>query len=156
MPMIARWPGKVAGGATDDFVWAFWDMLPTLAELGGAEAPDAIDGISVAPRLLGEPQAEPDRILYWETPIKDRSDLPPWSMAVRWGKWKAIRLKSRTPVELYDLETDVGEQENVVDEHPDVIGEIAKRLKGMRTVPRTLPPQEPSWGYDRLKTGYVK
>jgi arylsulfatase A len=156
VPMIVRWPGKVAAGASDDFVWAFWDVLPTLAELGGAEAPEGIDGISVVPRLLGEIQAEPDRILYWETPIKDRSDLPPWSMAVRWGRWKAVRLKSRTPVELYDLETDVGEQENVVEEHPEVIREMAERLKGMRTVPRTYPPQEPTWGYDRLKTGYVK
>jgi len=59
-------------------------------------------------------------------------------------------------LELYDLGTDIGEENNVSDRHPDVIKEIEDYLKTARTVSRTYPPQEPSWGYDRLDTGYVK
>jgi len=39
VPLLARWPGRVLAGATDDLVWAFWDVLPTLAELAGAKPP---------------------------------------------------------------------------------------------------------------------
>ena len=63
VPLIVRWPGHVAAKATDHFKWAFWDVLPTLASLGGAEAPGGIDGISVSSRILGEAQQEPDRFL---------------------------------------------------------------------------------------------
>ncbi len=66
MPMIVRFPGKVPVARTDDFVWTFWDVMPTLAELAGVDPPSGIDGISVLPRLLGQPQEEPNRFLYWE------------------------------------------------------------------------------------------
>ncbi len=156
VPMIVRWPGKVAAGKSDDFVWAFWDVMPTLAELAGTKAPPGIDGISVAPRLLGRPQPQPDRFLYWEKLPQGRGGTPPWTQAVRWGKWKAIRPKPGLPLELYDLQNDVGEKRNVAAGHPQVVRRIEQYLKTARTLPRTYPPQEPSWGYDRLDTGYVK
>lgn len=156
VPMVVRWPGKIAAGATDDFVWAFWDVMPTLAELAGQEGPEGIDGISVLPRLLGWPQDAPDRFLYWEKVTGNRGGTPPWSQAVRIGRWKAIRQKPKLPLELYDLENDIGEQNNVAAEHPDIVKKVAEFLQTARTVPRIYPPEEPSWGYDRLKTGYVK
>jgi arylsulfatase A-like enzyme len=156
VPMIVRWPGRVAQGASDDFIWAFWDVLPTLAELAGAKSPPGIDGISVAPRLLGKPQEQPDRPLYWEIPLRGQPTKPPWSQAVRWGKWKAVRLKTHLPLELYDLASDVGEEQNVAAEYPDVVRKMEEYLKGARTACRTYPAEEPSWGYERVKTGYVK
>ena len=63
--MIARWPGQVQAGATSDHVSAFWDLMPTLADVTGATAPDAIDGISFLPTLLGT-----------GTQVMDPSDLP--------------------------------------------------------------------------------
>ena len=156
VPMIARWPGKVAAGATDGFVWTFWDVMPTLAELAGATPPEDLDGISVLPRLLGEPQAEPERFLYWEKVTGNRGGTPPWSQAVRVGRWKAIRQKPKLPLELYDLEKDIGEQDNVAESNPEVVKRIEAYLTTARTIPRTYPPEESSWGYDRLKTGYVK
>ena len=157
VPLIVRWPGQVAPGATDDFKWAFWDVLPTLASLGGAQTPQGIDGISVAQRVLGQGQEEPDRFLYWEAiPGLLGGDVQPRSVAVRYGKWKAIRPRADRPIELYDLEADIGEQNNVAEQHPEVMEEIRKFLATARTTPRTYPRQEPNWDYPRLKTGYVR
>jgi arylsulfatase A-like enzyme len=156
VPMIVRWPGRVAAGATDDFIWAFWDVMPTLAELAGAEAPDEIDGISVLPRLLGEPQEQPERFFYWEKIPQGKGAESAGSQAVRRGRWKAIRQTPKLPLELYDLEEDIGEKNNVAKERPDVIEQIEEYLKTARTVSRSYPQEKPSWGYERRKTGYVK
>ncbi len=157
VPMIVRWPGRVVAGATDDLIWAAWDVMPTLAELAGAGAPGNIDGISVASRLLGEGGGPSERFLYWEVvPGTTGGDIPLRSQAVRTGKWKAVRSKTDAPLELYDLAEDVGEKNNVAEQHPDVMQKIEDYLETARTVPRTYPPQEPNWGYDRLDTGYLK
>ncbi len=95
-------------------------------------------------------------LLYWEKIPQGRGGTPPWSQAIRWGKWKAIRHKPRTRWELYDLAQDIGETDNIAEEHPNVIQRIEGRLKTVRSVCRTYPPEEPSWSYPRLKTGYVK
>src|SRR5262249_51315454 len=64
-PVIVRWPGKVKPGESD-FVWAFWDFLPTAAALAGAKIPSGLDGKSVAPVLLGTGDVKPHEFLYWE------------------------------------------------------------------------------------------
>ena len=98
MPTIVRWPGKVAAKATDNFLCAFWDVMPTLAELAGAKTPDGIDGASVMPRLLGRTQEQPDRFLYWENIPQGKGGTPAWSQAVRWGTWKVLRNQPRLPL----------------------------------------------------------
>ena len=52
---MVRWPGTIRP-AVSDFAWAFWDILPTLAEIGGGKAPDGIDGVSIVPTLMAKPQ----------------------------------------------------------------------------------------------------
>ena len=59
-------------------------------------------------------------------------------------------------MELYNLADDIGETNNVATEHPEVIRILEGKLKTARTVSRTYPVEEPSWGYPRLETGYVK
>ncbi|HPQ15994.1 MAG TPA: arylsulfatase, partial [Bryobacteraceae bacterium] len=49
VPMLARWPGRIKPGSVSSFPWAFWDFLPTAAELAGAETPRGIDGQSIVP-----------------------------------------------------------------------------------------------------------
>src|SRR5581483_7155661 len=44
VPMIVRWPGKIPAGKVSDQVWAFWDFLPTAAELAGVQPPKGLDG----------------------------------------------------------------------------------------------------------------
>ena len=63
VPMIARWPGKIEPGTKTDHISAFWDVMPTIAEITGTKAPEQIDGISFAPTLFGKPV----RLPVWNT-----------------------------------------------------------------------------------------
>src|SRR5574340_396236 len=133
VPLIARCPGKVGAGATSDFATAFWDFLPTAADLGGATAPRGIDGISIAPTLLGRPQ-KPREYLYWER-HSARNNL---TRAVRMGNWKAYQETASGPVELYDLKSDPAEAKDVAAAHPDVAGRAAGIMKEARV--DVVPP----------------
>ncbi len=121
-PMIVRWPGRITPGRVSDQIWAFWDFLPTAAELAGVEPPPGIDGISMAPVLLGRPQRAHE-YLYWEHPSGG------FSQAVRYGRWKGVRPRWGGPIELYDLEKDSGEQRNVADGHPELVAKIDAYMK---------------------------
>ena len=132
VPLIARWPGRIAPGSVTTHICAFWDFLPTAAELAGLEPPENIDGISIAATLLGKPKKQKKHeMLYWE--FHERGG----KQALRMGKWKAVRLNWRKnpdgPLELYNLEKDLGENFNVADKHPDVIAAIEACLKTART-----------------------
>ena len=120
VPMIARWPGKVPAGKVSDQVWAFWDVLPTLAELAGAEPPRGLDGISLAPMLLGQPQTRQHEYLYWDYGHTRGKYL----QAVRIGDWKGVRNGVGSPLELYNLKIDLGETRDVAPAHPEVVERI--------------------------------
>jgi arylsulfatase A-like enzyme len=124
VPFIAWWPGTVQPGASDAPI-AFWDLLPTLAELTGAPAPGG-EGVSFLPVLRGQPAvARP--YLYWEFHEGG------FKRAVRMGHWKGVKLTPETPLELYDLGNDAAETRNVANEHKDVAGQIEKILAEART-----------------------
>jgi arylsulfatase A-like enzyme len=138
-PMIARWPGHIKAGTTSDQVWAFWDFLPTAAEIAGAKAPAGIDGISMLPAMLGEPQQNHE-YLYWEFPEKGI-----YSQAVRMGYWKAVRNDVDKPIELYNLKNDLGETKNIANEHPDVVAKMAEIMKTARV-------DSPVWPMKKAKS----
>jgi arylsulfatase A-like enzyme len=124
VPFLARWPGKVPAGRVSDHVFAFWDMMPTLAEAIGAQAPQGIDGISMLPALTGKP-AKTHEYLYWEFHEGG------FSQAVRVGDWKLIKSKGKTY--LYDLKNDVNEARDLAAEKPDVVARLGKIMAGART-----------------------
>ncbi|MFB3825578.1 MAG: arylsulfatase [Bryobacteraceae bacterium] len=133
VPMLVRWPGHVPSGKVSDFSFAFWDFLPTAAELAGVTAPKGIDGVSVVPALLGKAQ-QPHPYFYWE--FHERG----FSQAVRMGDWKGVRLQSRNaPLELYDLKSDVGEKNNIAAAHPEVVARIRKIMDEARTDSADFP-----------------
>lgn len=126
VPLIVRWPGKVKAGSWSDFVGAFWDVLPTLAVLGQTRIPNGLDGISFVPTLVGRKQPR-HAFLYWE--FHEGSS----KQAVRMGEWKAVRLRPSAPIELYNLETDLGETDNVADQHPEIVKRAATIMREVRT-----------------------
>jgi arylsulfatase len=144
VPMIARWPGRIRAGQVTDHVSAFWDVMPTIAEVTGTTAPKGIDGISFAATLLGRPEEQAKHeFLYWEFPGYGGQQ------AVRMGPWKGIRqnmLRRDNPdplkIELYNLEDDIGEANDVAAAHPDVVAKIRSIMKEEHT-PSTLFPMAP-------------
>lgn len=133
-PMIVRWPGKIAADAVSEDVWYFADVLPTLAELAGASSPADIDGVSVLPSLFSQPQPElQERPLYWE--FYERG----FQQAARRGDWKAVRTAHDEPLELYNLEADIGEQNNVAGGHPELVAWFDEFLRESRTVSLNWP-----------------
>ncbi len=134
-PMIARWPKRIkagGAGAKSDQVWTHWDLLPTLAEIAGVKPPAGIDGISMVNALLGRKQRNHE-FLYWE--FHERG----FSQAVRMGDWKALRKNPDSPLELYDLKNDLGEQNDVAVKHPEVVNKIEDYLKTARTESELWP-----------------
>ncbi len=131
VPFIARWPGRIEPGSVSHHVSAFWDMMPTFAELVGVPAPEGIDGISLLPALVGD-RAQPEHDhLYWEY-----HGLWNGAQAVRTGRWKGVRLGGHddpdAAIELYDLESDAGEERDLAAQNPDVVARI-RRIMGSRT-----------------------
>lgn len=135
VPMIARWPGKVAAGTETAHPSAFWDFLPTACEIAGVDAPEDIDGISYLPTLLGKTEEQVEHeYLYWASQEGETS------VGIRQGKWKLVQYKPKgrkgkdktTPVtsddwRLYDLSEDIGEENDIAAEHP----EIVEKLRGL-------------------------
>jgi len=104
---------------------AFYDVLPTFCEVANAPIPSNTDGISFLPAMLNKKQ-DAHEFLYWEFPAYKGQQ------ALRMGKWKAIRrniLEGNTTIELYDLENDIQEQNNIAAEHPEVIAKIESIFK---------------------------
>ncbi len=131
VPMIVCWPGKVKAESTSNHVSAFWDFLPTVTEIIGAETPDNIDGISFLPSLLGKDKQQQHDYLYWEFHEKQGR------VAIRQGDWKLIRYNvfdpENTTTELYNLITDPGEENNVALEYPEILNELVELIQTART-----------------------
>jgi arylsulfatase A-like enzyme len=131
---IARWPGVVPAGRVSDEPWAFWDFLPTAAELSGAKIPDTFkpDGFSLAAFLKGgaAPQRE---YFYWE--LHEGASL----QALRWGDWKAVRNGPSKPIEIYDLKTDAAESRNRAAEKPELAAKAEAMMKAARVDDPNFP-----------------
>ena len=131
VPMIAHWPEHIAAGSETNHVSAFWDVFPTLLQLTEQSAANDRDGISFLPTLTGEGEQAQHDYLYWEFHEKGGR------LAVRKGDWKAVQYEVLAqpdgPLELYNLATDVGEQNNVAQQHPEVVAEMKAILRSART-----------------------
>lgn len=125
VPFISRWPEVIPENHTNKSVIAFSDMLPTFAELAGVNPPDGIDGKSVVAELKGHQKDERADYLYWDYGHCRRR----YDQAVRWKNWKAIRHGVRGPIQLYDLDTDIGEERDVATSHPAVVNHIAEIME---------------------------
>ena len=131
-PFVISWPNRIAEGVVTDHVAAFWDFMPTVAELIGVDAPDGIDGISYLPTLLGrEGQQEHDGIYY---EFYEQGGKQSYLSA---DGWKLIRLQTQTPAatyeELYNLSVDPAETTNLIHQYPDIAARLRLYLDAQHT-----------------------
>ena len=127
VPMIVRWPGRIAPGSTTDLPSAFWDFLPTACDVAGIEIPQKIDGISYLPTLLGQGDRQKEHeYLYWASQEGETS------VGVRWGNWKLVKYRGSQDQpggwRLYDLSSDIGEENDIAD-NLDFVETILAMLK---------------------------
>lgn len=132
VPMIAHWPAAITRGRVDDTPWAFADVLPTLADVAGVPLASVArvrtNGVSIRGLLRDDPIEMSERTLYWEfaAQMGDPNSgvtAAVWQAARR-GPWKAVRLGSDQPVELYNLADDPGESRNVSDGNESIAAEF--------------------------------
>jgi arylsulfatase A-like enzyme len=125
---IARWPGVVPSGKVCDEPWAFWDFLPTCAELIDAKLPPQVttDGLSILALLKGG--AAPKReSFYWEL-----HEAGPTLQAIRFGDWKAVKNGPFAAIELYDLNGDPGEKTNLATKNPEIVAKAGQLMAKSR------------------------
>ncbi|HEY0730799.1 MAG TPA: sulfatase-like hydrolase/transferase, partial [Chitinophagaceae bacterium] len=138
VPMIARWTGKIRAGAITEHISAFWDVMPTLAELLNQKTPEDIDGISYLPTLMGDKrkQKEHDH-LYWE--FHEMGGR----MALRQGDWKLVQYNvGKTPAgkfELYNLKDDPSEEHDVAAGNPRKLEALKKIILSQHVPNRDFP-----------------
>jgi len=147
IPFIARWPGHVPAGKVNDHICAFYDLMPTFCDVAGIKnyekkyrnkekEVDYFAGISFAPTLLGKKKQKQHDFLYWE--FNETNQI-----AVRMDDWKLI-VKKGKPF-LYNLKTDIHEDNDVALQHPDIVEKLKKVIFEQR-IPNpyfsvTLPKQ---------------
>lgn len=130
-PMIAWWPGKIQSGTKTELISAFWDVLPTLAELTGSKIPEKIDGISFLPTLLGKEKQKKHDYLYWE--FHEQGGRK----ALMKGDWKLVKYNilnpEKTTTELYNVSADPGEENNLAASKPELVKELNELMNSART-----------------------
>lgn len=128
VPFIARWPGRIPAGVVSPQVGYFGDLMATWSEVAGATPPARLDGVSLAPTLLGRGKQAAPSHLYWEFYEQGVSQA-----LLLDGRWKAIRLRTLTaPIQLYDLSTDPAEKKNLAAEHPALVARAAELMTSGR------------------------
>lgn len=135
VPLIAYWQGRIEAGATTAHISAFQDLMPTFADIAGIEMPEQTDGISFLPLLLGEEQREHEALNFeiqlsgWFQTLPDGG----FRQSARMGEWKAVRYGVDSPTELYNLNRDISESNDVAADHPDIVETMNRIFETART-----------------------
>lgn len=123
-PYIIRWDSVVAKGTVSKHVSAFWDFLPTVADIVGIKPLKDCDGLSLLPTLTGKGIQKQHPYVYHESYEQGRKQ------SVIKGNWKLVRLNMNHPdktiEELYNLDNDISEQENLAAQYPEKVKELRK------------------------------
>lgn len=132
VPMIAKWTGNIPAGTMSHHQSAFWDIMPTFCEIAGVAVPEAADGVSFLPTLLEKGAQKQASYLYWEFYEQGGKQ------AIRQGDWKYIKLNVRDPRkavirELYKLDSDLAEENNLVDQYPELVSAFEEMMEEAHT-----------------------
>ena len=161
VPLIVSWPGKIKPKTKSNIPVSNIDFYPTLLEAAGIKEPitNNLDGQSLMPLLLGR-KFDYERLLFWHFPIylqssnhqfKDGRDMyfrtRPGTV-MRTGKWKLHEYFEDGDIELYNLEVDIGEQNNLAEEYPEVVEKLYQILLEWRRETNAPVPEELNPEYD--------
>lgn len=150
MPFIARWPGVVPEGKVDrKSVITAVDLLPTFMEVAGVKLPSSYkpDGQSIAAALKGQPFKR-TKTIYWEWPNgRGKGDFWP-HLGIREGKWKLMINQQLRLAELYDIQADWAEKNDLSEKYPDVVKRLTDKLLVWKT---TLPKSPPGHCLSKLR-----
>ncbi len=121
IPFIAKWKNMIPENTKNNKVIAFYDMMPTFAELINYPEQIKTDGISIIPDLRGG-QGDKHEYLYWDYGHVRNT----YKQAIRYKQYKGVRIieEQKSRIELYNLNNDVEEKKNIADKNPDVINAI--------------------------------
>lgn len=137
VPGIVYWPGKSIQGVTDHQA-IFYDIMPTLADVAGIPIPEQTDGISFLAEVLGEKQKK-HKHLYWELQVVRQASEKGFRQAARMGDWKAVRYGNKNKTELYNLETDLFEKNDVARQYPEIVDRMENILEAESTKDERWP-----------------
>lgn len=145
VPMVARWPDQIPAGITSRAFGHTNDLLPTFCEAAGIDMPDTalVDGKSLLSHLKGgKPLTVEERgTVFWQLNLYKNLQRhypkpePYATEVVRRGKWKLLALDGE-PVELFDIDADPNELNNVMEEHPKIVQRLTSELKAWLAEPR--------------------
>ena len=164
VPFLVRWPARVKAGTLSQQLLCLTDFMATAADIAGAKLPDtaAEDSVSFLPALLGTAKASLREAVVHHS-ING-------SFAIRQGNWKLAlcresggwsdprpgtpKATALPPVQLFDLDKDIGEQINVQDKHPEVVARLTKLLEKYVADGRSTPgtPQQNAVPVQLVKT----
>ena len=132
VPFIVNWPAVIKERRVTDNISTFWDFLPTVADIVGVEVPENIDGLSYLPVLQGEDcKARQHEYIYYEFYEQGGKQ------SILKDGWKLVKLNMANPEkmvqELYNLNSDPGETNNVINLYPDKAEELNELTTKART-----------------------
>lgn len=158
VPCIIKWPSKIKKSYKEETPITGMDIFPTLMDAVNDKNDYNLEGVSLLPLLTGNKNIE-ERALFWHFPIylqkvssiKDEARDPlfrtrPGSV-IRKGKWKLHEYFEDGAIELYNLETDLREQNNVSKENPEKVSELYNELVEWRAKRNAPIPTELNKGY---------
>jgi arylsulfatase A-like enzyme len=146
VPLLVRWPGRVAPGSACAEPVTSPDFFPTLLEAAGlAPKPHAHeDGVSFLPLLEGADKLARDAI-FWHYPHYGNQGGSPGS-SVRSGDYKLIEFFEDGRLELYNLAADIGETRNLAADLPEVTARLHGLLRAWReALEAKIPAPNPEW-----------
>jgi arylsulfatase A-like enzyme len=140
-PLLVYWKDKIEPGSVTNRQGAFYDIMPTLAEIAGMEIPDQTDGISILPVLMGKSTLEHE-YLYFELQLDGWTRIMQdggFQQAIRMGKWKGVRYGIDSETELFDLENDINETRDLSAAYPEITQRINELFREARTETEGFP-----------------
>ena len=160
-PLIMRWPAKIRAGSTNNTPVCTIDFYPTFLAASNTTTPEGkvLDGVNLMPLMTQSGDIE-QRALYWHFPVylqaynqkKDDARDPLFrtrpGSAMRFGKWKLHEYFEDGKFELYDLEKDLNERNNLADSMPEKLAELKKMLYNWRAETNSPVPTELNPKYD--------